>query len=243
VELWTGPSAEENKRKTIALWKALAERYEDSIAIAGYDLINEPWLENYAPGEDLVTLYENIIEAIREVDNEHIVFIEGDELATDFSMFTEPMDDNLVYEFHAYSVEDLGHNDSPWQDPSNDSIQPYLDLAEAHDRPLWLGEFGENSPAWHESMITVLNEHQIGWAIWPWKRSPIRYFGIDQNHPVVGTLDLPASWTPVFKWMVMPWLNLKPNRYATLAAIEDVLTAVRIENVSFDNELIDSLLN
>ncbi|PZU25823.1 MAG: glycosyl hydrolase family 5, partial [Chryseobacterium sp.] len=33
---------EENQKKTIALWKKLAERYKDEPWIGGYDLINEP---------------------------------------------------------------------------------------------------------------------------------------------------------------------------------------------------------
>jgi len=37
--LW---DSEENRRKTIALWKKLAERYKDEPNIGGYDIINEP---------------------------------------------------------------------------------------------------------------------------------------------------------------------------------------------------------
>lgn len=37
--LW---ESEENQKKTIALWKKLAQRYKDEAYIGGYDLINEP---------------------------------------------------------------------------------------------------------------------------------------------------------------------------------------------------------
>jgi aryl-phospho-beta-D-glucosidase BglC (GH1 family) len=37
--LW---QSEENQKKTVALWKKLAERYKDKEWIGGYDLINEP---------------------------------------------------------------------------------------------------------------------------------------------------------------------------------------------------------
>lgn len=34
--------SEENQKKTVALWKKLAERYKNEPWIGGYDIINEP---------------------------------------------------------------------------------------------------------------------------------------------------------------------------------------------------------
>ncbi len=83
--LWESP---ENQRKTVALWRKLAERYKDEPWIGAYDIINEPnWgftdpkndrngtkEKNNAPLRKLMT---EITAAIREVDNKHIVIIEG----------------------------------------------------------------------------------------------------------------------------------------------------------------------
>jgi hypothetical protein len=50
----------------------------------------------------LRALYLQIISQIRTVDNNHIVFIEGNTYAIDFTSLTPPMDTNLVYSFHKY---------------------------------------------------------------------------------------------------------------------------------------------
>ena len=64
--VWT---SEENQRKTVAIWKSIAARYRSRKIIAGYDLINEP-----APpsGKALVSLYQQIIRAIRGKDPDHL---------------------------------------------------------------------------------------------------------------------------------------------------------------------------
>ena len=77
-----------NKSKTVALWGQLAERYKDEPWIGGYDLINEPnW--NLATYE-LRNLYVQITNAIRSVDTNHIIFIEGNWFANDFTGLTPP---------------------------------------------------------------------------------------------------------------------------------------------------------
>ena len=93
---------ETNKDVTVALWRTLAERYSEEEWIGGYDLINEPaWdLGENAPA--LRELYIRITDAIREVDNNHILFIEGNWYATTFDGLMPPWDNNMVYSFHKY---------------------------------------------------------------------------------------------------------------------------------------------
>jgi len=43
---------------------------------------------------------KKITKAIREVDTNHIITIEGANWATDFSIFSEPFDSNILYQFH-----------------------------------------------------------------------------------------------------------------------------------------------
>ena len=43
---------------------------------------------------------KKITKAIREVDTNHIITIEDANWATDFSIFSEPFDSNILYQFH-----------------------------------------------------------------------------------------------------------------------------------------------
>jgi endoglucanase len=154
--LW---ESEDNRIKTVALWGKLAERYSDEPWIGGYDLINEVnW--DLPGGVMLRELYEDITEAIRAVDTNHIIFIEGNWFANDFTGLTPPWDDNMAYSFHKY----WNYNDNPG------SIQWVLDMREQHNVPLWMGESGENSNVWFTDAISLFEDNNIGWSWWPMKR-------------------------------------------------------------------------
>ncbi len=147
-----------NRDKTVALWKKLAERYKDEEWIGGYDLINEPNWD--LPGGTLLrALYKEITDSIRAVGDNHILFIEGNWWANDFTGLTPPWDDNMVYSFHKY----WSHNDPG-------SIQWVLDIREDHNVPLWMGEGGENSNTWFHDAIKLFEDNNIGWSWWPMKR-------------------------------------------------------------------------
>ena len=154
--LW---ESELNKNKTIALWKKLAERYKDEEWIGGYDLLNEVNWEMENDNEELLNLYKDITTEIRAVDNNHIIFIEGNGFANDFNGLTPPWDDNMVYSFHKY-----------WSGNTTESIQWVLDIREENNVPLWMGEAGENSNVWFTDAIELFETNDIGWSWWPMKR-------------------------------------------------------------------------
>ena len=154
--LW---ESELNKNKTIALWKKLAERYKDEEWIGGYDLLNEVNWEMENDNEELLNLYKDITTEIRTVDNNHIIFIEGNGFANDFNGLTPPWDDNMVYSFHKY-----------WSENTTESIQWVLDIREENNVPLWMGEAGENSNVWFTDAIELFETNDIGWSWWPMKR-------------------------------------------------------------------------
>ena len=90
-----------NRQKAASLWKRLAERYKDETWVAGYDILNEPNWD--LPGGTLLrSFYEEVTDSIRSVDTEHIIIIEGNWFANDFTGLTPPWDDNLVYGPHKY---------------------------------------------------------------------------------------------------------------------------------------------
>ena len=73
--LW---ESEANKAKLVALWRKIAERYANNPWIAGYDLINETnWTFPEGNNSQLRSLYGRITTAIREVDKNHMLVIEG----------------------------------------------------------------------------------------------------------------------------------------------------------------------
>jgi endoglucanase len=158
-----------NRRKTVALWRKLAERYRDEPGIGAYNLINEPnW--GFADSADrngcnetgnapLWSLTQQIVRAIREVDTRHMIIIEGNCWGNNYAGLPPLWDDNLVLSFHKY-----------WNYNTPDSIATPLELRQERNVPIWLGESGENSNAWFADAIRLAETHDIGWAFWPLKK-------------------------------------------------------------------------
>lgn len=155
---------------TVKVWKEIAQRYKDETIIIGYDLINEPVtpFEVDVGSPMLRELYVQLIEAVRSVDKDHILFIEGNYWATTFNYLTPdptanpprlPLDDNMVYAFHKY-----------WNETDQGTIQYLLDIRENHDTPLWLGESGENSNSWFYETTRLVENLNIGWNWWTHKK-------------------------------------------------------------------------
>lgn len=208
-----------NKEKTVALWRKLAERYANEPWIGGYDLINEiNWTFPEGNNSQIRTLYGQITNAIREVDNNHIIYIEGNWFANDFSGLTPAWDDNMVYSFHKY-----------WSYNNTSSIQWMLDLRESENRPIWLGETGENSNTWFTNLVKLCEDNNIGWSWWPVKKSGIN------NVMYVETND-------DYKQLIEVWKgNGTMTADEAFDAVMGYAEAHKIENCQMRYDVIDAL--
>lgn len=161
ARLWTEPDT--YWPITVKIWEEIANRYKDETIIIGYDLINEPVTPfGVDVGNPLLArLYLELAEAIRKVDENHILFIEGNYYATTFDYLTPPQFqiDNMVYAFHKY-----------WNETDQGTIQYLLNLRDQHQIPLWLGESGENSNPWFHETIQLMEANNIGWNWWTHKK-------------------------------------------------------------------------
>lgn len=214
--LW---ESEFNKSKTVALWGKLAERYKDNQWIGGYDLINEV---NWDLGTNVLRdLYVRITNEIRKVDANHIIFIEGNWFANDFSGLTPPWDANMVYSFHKYWT----YNDAA-------SIQWVLDMRNQYNVPLWCGESGENSNVWYTEAINLFEDNNIGWAWWPWKRiqTTVSPFSVKSN----------ANYEAIIKY----WKGeaAQPSVANAIQGLTQLTTDLLVDNNVYYKDVVDAQL-
>lgn len=214
--LW---ESEANRTKTVALWRRLADHYKDEPWIGGYDLINETnWdLDNNQPLRDI---YMRITEAIREVDQNHILFIEGNWFANDFTNLTPPWDDNLVYSPHKY-----------WSINDQASIQWVIDIRDRYDVPIYFGESGENSNVWFRDAIRLLEAHNMGWAWWPMKKV----------EDIAGPLSIIK--TDGYQRLLDFWNNggPSPDIEESTATLMQLTELLKIENCLYQRDVIDAM--
>ncbi|MDR6528490.1 aryl-phospho-beta-D-glucosidase BglC (GH1 family) [Chryseobacterium rhizosphaerae] len=220
---------EENQKKTIALWKKLADRYKDSPWIGGYDLINEPNINftgKNPNGTDemsnapLWKLQKDITTAIREVDKKHIIFIEGNGWGNNYNGLTPIWDDNMVFSFHKY-----------WNYNDDQTLKFALDLREKYNMPIWLGETGENSNVWFTELIQLLDKHNIGYAFWPMKK-------IDN---IAGITNVKT--TPEYEKLLEYWKNggEKPSKDYAKKALMQIAENYKLSNTEIKNDVIDAM--
>jgi aryl-phospho-beta-D-glucosidase BglC (GH1 family) len=218
-----------NQEKTIALWTELAKRYANEPAIGGYDIINEPnWGFDDSTdtrgtreqtNKPLRELMMQITKAIRSVDKNHIVIIEGNGFGNNYNGIFPLWDDNIVVSFHKY-----GTLNTP------EGIKRFTDLQDQHNIPLWLGEAGENTNTWFTEAIALVESKNIGWCWWQEKKMGI-------NNP------LEIRITPSYQSLLTHWLNNgpKPSPEDAQKALNELLENIKIENNVLRRDVIDAM--
>ena len=168
--------------RVLNLWKVIAKRYKDQSWVAGYDLINEP---ADPTGKKVFPYYKRLYDAIRKVDQNHIIFLEGDRYAKDFSSFTEVWD-NVVYTNHDYARPGFGGDypgiiDGRYFDKDaieQDFVEKCAFMFE-NKVPVWVGEFGplytgnpeEDAMRYQvlKDQLAYYDKHKASWCIWLYK--------------------------------------------------------------------------
>ena len=167
-------------------WAHVAQRFRDRPYVMGYDILNEPW-----PGSafntdncfnpagcatfDETTLgpfNERVIDAIRTVDRETLVFYEP--LVTfDFSAdskLPDTGDPAAGFSFHNYCLPGAfgGPGSGPSCEPLEDTVFANADKQseETGDVP-FLTEFGATDDLETiERIVRLADEHMTGWQYW-----------------------------------------------------------------------------
>jgi endoglucanase len=169
--------------RVVHLWEVIADRYRDRPEVAGYNPVNEP---ADATGVRIAPLYQRLSDAIRAIDPRHILFLDGNQYATDFSAFTEPLP-NTVYAAHDYALlgiaDGTGYPGTVRGEYVDRSVveQTFLRRTEYMRRtgtPIWIGEFGPIYPnpaeqQWRLALLAdqleIYREHAASWSLWTYK--------------------------------------------------------------------------
>lgn len=224
--LW---ESEENQRKTVALWTKLAARYKDEPWIGAYDLINEPNWSFATPGKGngcdetenkaVWALQQRITKAIRAVDSKHMVIIEGNCWGNNYKGLPPAWDANMALSFHKY-----------WNRNDAASIAEIKALRTSYNRPVWLGESGENSNGWYRDAIALVEGDGIGWNFWPLKK-----IGFNQPLEIVAG----DGWMKIVAWVTGK--GPKPGADEAFAAMMQLAENSRFEKNIAKPDVIDAM--
>lgn len=157
-------TSEENMQKTQDLWVEIATHYKNNPYVFAYDLLNEPEGDFQTGNTDKREwdYFDRLYKAIRQVDENHIIMMEGcweiNTLPNPDNYFWE----NVVYQIHVYDWA----NDSNfwlWKELCQKSVQSY-------NVPVYVGEWNAFSkPSDWEDAFNFYEKHNIGWCVWTYK--------------------------------------------------------------------------
>jgi hypothetical protein len=129
------------------------------------------------------------VAAIRAIDPDHIIFLEGDYYSSKFDGLEAPFADNLVYSSHNYTMAGFGPGLYPgeirgeyWDKARIEEVllgHEGFKFAKKYNVPLWVGEFGsvyngkpeETADRYQalDDQISLFNQHDIHWTTWVYK--------------------------------------------------------------------------
>jgi endoglucanase len=170
--------------RVVWLWETLAERYRGNPWVAGYDLLNEP---SDPDGKQINGFYRRLVSAIRRIDPDHIIFLEGNRFSRDFFELGDPMP-NVVYALHNYAVPGFidgsdypGYTRGVYYDRSV-LQQQFMESCQymfENNTPIWVGEFGPVYLGEREKdcmryqilrdQLSTYRQMETNWSLWTYK--------------------------------------------------------------------------
>ncbi|KAM0152230.1 hypothetical protein ACHAQE_003814 [Botrytis cinerea] len=176
----------DHQDRTIWLWSQIAARYRDNPWVAGYNPINEPCDPQHHRLPEFYTRFES---EIRQIDPNHILWLDGNTFAMEWKHFTKILP-NCAYSLHDYSSMGFPTGtpfiNSPAQIAQLEaSFLRKCTFMHTHSVPSWNGEFGpvyadpSVEPNASEinnqrysllgAQLQIYDKYQIPWCIWLYK--------------------------------------------------------------------------
>jgi hypothetical protein len=166
------------------LWTEIANHYKDEEVVLGYELLNEPvpdYFNEFFP--NLEPTYRAALAAIRTVDKEHVVIFGGGQWNYNFSMLSTnaSFDSQVMYTAHVYQGT-----------PGINRLQHIIDFRDQVNRPMLMGELGHNTNDWYHQFVVLMEDNNIGWTFWTFKRMDGSAF--------LG-YSVPKNWDAIIKFV------------------------------------------
>jgi hypothetical protein len=225
--------SETNQKLFCDTWKKIATRYYNEPVILGYDLLNEPIAPYFSNKDDLNAilepLYKRAVAEIRKVDTNHIVILGAPQWNSNFNPFTDwTFDDKIMYSCHRYGGE-----------ATAEAISHFIEFRNKTNLPMYMGEIGHNTLEWMKNFCKVMEENNIGYTFWPYKKMGGSCFV---------SIGAPDHWGLVVAFSEAPRdtytaiRKARPDQALSRPAMTELLELCLFKNCSVNWDYINALL-
>lgn len=203
------------------IWRKIADYYKNEPVILGYELFNEPIAPYFENVDELNAKLEGIykmgVAAIREVDNNHIILLGGAQWNGNFKPLKDAsFDDKIMYTCHRYGGE-----------PTKEAIMNFISFRDSVNLPMYMGEIGHNTNEWMAAFCQTMEDNNIGWTFWPYKKiDGSSFLGITP----------PENWDSIVAFSEAPRSTYKeirdarPNQEMARKALMEFIEASKFGN-------------
>ncbi len=149
------------RKATEDLWVKVAEHFKGNVAVAGYDLLNEPYCDMQLDSkayDNINKMYDRLYNAVREIDTSIVLIMEG---IWRLNNLPNPQDmgwENVMYETHFYDYSATAVSGNI------DHLKQYSSL---YNVPVYVGEF--ESGEYEEYAIKGYYEAGASITTWTYK--------------------------------------------------------------------------
>jgi hypothetical protein len=214
------------------IWRKIADRYKNEPVILGYELFNEPIAPYFENMEELngklETLYKMGMAAIREVDKEHIILLGGAQWNSNFEPLNDStFDGKIMYTCHRYGGE-----------PTPDAIRSYIEFRDKVNLPMYMGEIGHNTDEWMSTFCKTMEDNNIGWTFWPYKK---------MNGSCFSSITPPEGWDKIIEFSEAPRTTYsdiraaRPSQQEARAVMTEMLEQAKFANNVIQRDYIMAL--
>ena len=168
--------------------------------------------------EKFIPICKEAVSRIREVDTNHVIILGAPQWNTNFKPVTDwSFDNNMMLTCHRYGGE-----------ANTDGIKEYIEFRDKTGLPMYMGEIGHNTMEWQSAYSSIMQENNIGYTYWPYKKRDIE---------CMVAFDVPEDWDKI----ITPFANNKRGDFYEIRVArpnqEDAykLMMELVENIKFEN--------
>ena len=224
--------SEKSQQLYCDIWEKIAKRYKNETMILAYELFNEPIAPYFDNVDELNSKLEDVykrgVAAIRKVDTNHIIMLGGAQWNSNFKPFTDwTFDNKIMYTCHRYGGE-----------PTPDAIRGFINFRDTTNLPMYMGEIGHNKNEWMAAFVKTMEDNNIGWTFWPYKK-------IDGSS-FVGIVR-PAEWDTIVNFSEADRATYKlirearPDQELSRKILTEFLEQIKFENNKIHADYINAL--
>jgi hypothetical protein len=215
------------------IWQKIAAHYKNEPVILGYELFNEPIAPYFGDKTEelngkLEYVYKMGVAAIRKVDNNHIILLGGAQWNSNFRPLTDwTFDSKIMYTCHRYGGE-----------PTAAAITHFINFRDSTNLPMYMGEIGHNTNEWMAAFVQTMEDNNIGWTFWPYKKMGGSSF--------VGIAS-PVNWDSIVTFVENPRATYKeirearPSQKIAQQALLDFLEVCKFKNNTIHIDYINAI--